>query len=444
MELRKEIADLTTKRLTFTSIDEVKIDGKRLILFQIPSSPGTVVTFNGIPYGRDGQSLVGLSIDKIDRIRVGGYDWSKDVTAYDAESLDPKAVALFRELFVANNPRMSDISGTWTVTELLERTGLMSNGHLTNAAMILLGDGNMDPEYEPGVEISWILKQDGRVIDYEHFKRPFLTSSASVIGKISNLTFRRLMEGLVAEEMPTYDPEALREALNNAIIHTDYRIGSRIEVIENFNESVVICNPGTFLSEGAEDIYRAGSAVSVCRNQLMASTLYSLGQVDRVGMGIIRIFDAQVRRYFPLPEYTCRDNRVCLEIRGGYGSEAVARVLHFNKGLKTEDIMILDKYQKGKKLDEDEAREFEALRSRAEHGNELPEMIPARRKDLTANQERLLEILERNPRYLIKDLASESGLTEKTVSVNLRALEAGGYIVRDKTARTRTVIRRCR
>ena len=56
--LKREIADKTSNRITFIEIHEVFLPEGRVILFQIPPSPsGLPVAFEGHFYGRDGESF---------------------------------------------------------------------------------------------------------------------------------------------------------------------------------------------------------------------------------------------------------------------------------------------------------------------------------------------------------------------------------------------------
>lgn len=68
-ELKKLIADQTTNRITFEEIYDVKANGHRVILFQIPAAPmGIPIAYQGHYYGRDGESLVALNIREIEQM----------------------------------------------------------------------------------------------------------------------------------------------------------------------------------------------------------------------------------------------------------------------------------------------------------------------------------------------------------------------------------------
>ena len=67
-ELKKYIADHTPYRTTFRDIHELTVDGKRVLMLEIPAaSPGTPMTWKGHLYGREGASLGSLSLVELDQ-----------------------------------------------------------------------------------------------------------------------------------------------------------------------------------------------------------------------------------------------------------------------------------------------------------------------------------------------------------------------------------------
>jgi len=68
--LKKEVADKTSNRISFKEIYEVQIEHVRVILFEIPSAPkGLPVAWSGHYFGRDNESLDALNLEEIERIR---------------------------------------------------------------------------------------------------------------------------------------------------------------------------------------------------------------------------------------------------------------------------------------------------------------------------------------------------------------------------------------
>ena len=68
--LKQDMSQHTTDNLIFRDIVPLDIEGKRVLLFQIPASPRNIVMhWKGVAYGRDGESLKPLNQAKQDTIR---------------------------------------------------------------------------------------------------------------------------------------------------------------------------------------------------------------------------------------------------------------------------------------------------------------------------------------------------------------------------------------
>lgn len=115
--LKKEIADKTTNRITFKEIHEAKTDKGRVVLFQIPAAPtGMPVAWDGTWYGRDGESLVKLNIEEIERIRRQGreQDWSQKICEEATiADLSAEAISKARGLFAEKNPKLTEEAQDW-------------------------------------------------------------------------------------------------------------------------------------------------------------------------------------------------------------------------------------------------------------------------------------------------------------------------------------------
>lgn len=258
--LKHEIAVNTTGNLTYREIIPITIECKRILLLKIPASPHNIVTYwKRIAYGRDGESLVPLSQDKIDDIRYQNpvSDWSarivKDATIDD---LDELAIAKARIMYKKVHERIpSQEIDNWSVETFLTNSGIMKDGCLTRAALILLGKEFSANKLSPGIaRVSWTrIDSDGLTIDYEHFTTPFILTVDDILKKISNLTMRELPGGtLFPDTMKQYDDYTIREALHNCIAHQDYRLNQRINFIET-PDYLYYSNAGTFIPGTIED-----------------------------------------------------------------------------------------------------------------------------------------------------------------------------------------------
>jgi len=361
--LKAEIASKTTHRITFKDIHVVNTDQGRVVLFQIPPAPqGLPVAWEGHYYGRDGEQLHPLNIEELERIRRQGVedDWSIGICeGASIEDLSPEAIAKARELYAVKNPKLVDVIPTWDDATFLNKAKVCIQGKITKAAVLLLGKPESEHFISPAIaKISWILKdRDNIEKDYEHFGCPFILQADDVYKKIRNLKYRYMAEGsLFPEEVDSYDPYIIREALNNCIAHQDYRLGGRINVIENEDQVLVFSNLGSFIPKTVEHVITADAPEELYRNRFLTQAMVGLNMIDTIGSGIKKMFAIQKNKFFPLPEYSLDDEQVKVVITGKVVDINYARKLAQMPELTLEEIMLLDKVQKRKELTHGEAQ----------------------------------------------------------------------------------------
>lgn len=195
--LKHEISMNTRGGISFIEIYEiypiVAGEKKRVIMFQIPAAATGIPTgWNDHYYGRNGESLVALSIVEQDRIRgQEKKDWSKQIIeSTTIDYLDKDAIAIAREKYKEkmNRPHITEEVKNMTDEEFLTKTKLLLNGKITNAAMLLLGNEDFDYVFNAPPEASWrVYDSKGNIRDYEIFKVPFITLGDKVFSKIRNL-----------------------------------------------------------------------------------------------------------------------------------------------------------------------------------------------------------------------------------------------------------------
>lgn len=364
--LKEEIARQTSENLTFIEIykctrKDAEGNDKRVLLFQIPPAPkGIPIAFKRMYYGRDGESLVGLSIEKIERIRSQSKseDWSaKLITEASIEDLDSDAIQFARHVYIQKNPKLAEEVPTWDDQTFLNKAKLTINGKITNTAIVLLGKSESEHYISPATsKITWILKdKDGIEKDYEHFTCPLILSIQEVYKKIRNIKYRYIAEGnLFPDEVQQYDPYTIREALNNCIAHQDYTMGGKIILIEKEDGELIFSNSGDFIPSSIEDVIKSDAPENRYRNSFLANAMVNLNMIDTIGSGIKKLFNIQRNKFFPLPEYDLSDHKVKVTITGKVLDSNYARKLAEDKTLSLFEIMLLDKVQKNKKLTNEE------------------------------------------------------------------------------------------
>ena len=351
-KLKGEIANKTTNRISFIDIHEVNLPEGRVILFQIPSAPkGIPIAFDGHYYARDGEELVPLNIEKIERIRAQATkeDWSAAIVpAATLEDLDEDAIALARKNFKNKFPDKADEVDLWDNITFLNKAKVTSKGKITRTALILLGKDESEHLLNPAdVKIRWKLMDElNNDIDYEIFGIPLILSVEKVFAKIRNIKYRYMQEGTIfPTEVAKYEPFSIREAINNCIAHQDYTKNARINVIE-MPDQLIFTNQGSFIPGNVEKVVIEDSPEEFYRNRFLATAMFNLKMVDTAGGGIKKIYNFQRARFFPLPDYDLANDKVKMVLSGKILDLEYARLLAQNKDLTLEEIMMLDKVQK--------------------------------------------------------------------------------------------------
>ncbi|MCD4719635.1 MAG: putative DNA binding domain-containing protein [Desulfobacula sp.] len=363
--LKAEIANKTTHRITFKEIHEINTGQGRVILFQIPPAPkGIPVAWAGHYYGREGEQLNALSLEELERIRKQGIenDWSIETCKHAAiTDLSEQAILKARKLYGVKNPGLVEEVEQWDDITFLNKAKLCIKGKITRTAILLLGRPESEHFIHPGVaKISWILKdRDNIEKDYAHFSCPFLLSIEEVYKKIRNLKYRYLPDGsLFPDEVDSYDPYIIREALNNCIAHQDYTLGGKINVIENEDSLLIFVNMGSFIPQTIENVITADAPESQYRNSFLSNAMVNLNMIDTIGSGIKKMFTIQKKKFFPLPEYTLTNNQVKVVITGKVLDMNYAKKLAQIPKLSLNDIILLDKVQKHKPLEDTEIKKL--------------------------------------------------------------------------------------
>ena len=122
---------------------------------------------------------------------------------------------------------------------------------------------------------SWTLyDSEDKVEAYEHFDPPLILEVDKVLGKIRNEKYRYFNSDVTL--FPTlankYEPEVIRELLHNAIAHQDYRLSSKINVLE-YEDRLVFMNEGSFIPGTIEKAIEPGFKPRYYRNRLLSDVM---------------------------------------------------------------------------------------------------------------------------------------------------------------------------
>lgn len=364
------LAVLLSPKLGF-EIHTCQYQGQRVVVFEVHPAFDRPVEFRGKAYVRNGTSKAALAgyPDKERAIWTRRVDWSAQVCEQATlADLDPQAIAEARRQFAEKNKtkpdRLAELA-EWDDATFLNKAKLTVRGSITHAALLLLGCEESTSLLAPAVaRISWILKTErNEELDYEHFGPPMLLNVNKLLARIRNLTVRELPDGtLFPVELTQYDPWVIREALHNCIAHQDYGLRGRIQVVET-PQALLLTNVGGFLPGRVEAVIDQDAPLEIYRNPYLAEAMVSLNMIDTQGGGIKRMFQTQRRRFFPLPDYDLTQlERVMVTLRGRILDVRYTRLLMAQGELDLGTIMLLDKVQKGQRVDADEAKRLKAAK----------------------------------------------------------------------------------
>lgn len=365
--LKQDFSQHTADRLTFREIVPIRVEDKRILMFKIPATPRNIVmTWKGIAYCRDGESLKPLNQSKMDEIRnqTPNPDWSAEIVP-DAtlDDLDEVAIAKARKMFkkVHNRIPVEEVN-KWSDEEFLSKCELMVDGKLRRAAIILLGKMFSDSKLRPAVaEVTWTLRDEKQdVVDYEHFSVPFILTVDEILAKIHNLTLRELPGGtLFPDTMKQYDDYTIREALHNCIAHEDYTLQQRINLVENPGY-LYYANGGTFIPGTLENALETQGPQRFFRNACLCKAMVHFNMIDTVSRGIKKMFTNQMERRFPMPDYEIDNEKkeVAVRIYGNAINERYTKLLKNNDSLTLHDCISLDAIQKGHRIEDEIAQDL--------------------------------------------------------------------------------------
>lgn len=285
-------------------------DQKRVLVIEVPCRPaGKVFKFEDVALMRVGEELKPMSDEfYLKIIQEQEPDFSQKIceglTIFD---LDNKAMALLKEKYSIkqNNPQFKSLPNEQILSDL----ELLKNGNLTNAALILLAKKEVLQQRLPQAKVMLEYRNSESQIPFDNrieFTEPFFILIEDLWKTINlrNGSFP-IQDGAYIFNVPYFNEEVIRESINNAISHRDYKRTSEI-VIKQFPQRLDIINAGGFPSGVTlENLIKIPSTP---RNRLLADILQKTGIVERSGQGVDKIYYNTLSEGKAEPDYSKSDN----------------------------------------------------------------------------------------------------------------------------------------
>lgn len=299
--LRDELATVARSKLTpalSPSIDIAQVDEKTLVVADIeplpPSQQPCYVTARGLYNGafvRVGDSDQRLTSYEIDRLRenAGQPRWDEDpVVQATMKDLDRSATLHLIETATRNSPRAL---GGLSEQESLTRLGVLvpHDERLVPSLAGLLSVGRYPQQFFPQLMITLAVYPNSdptlpgargvRFLDSVTVAGPIPTMVTDTLYAVQrNLQVASRIVGAGREELWEIEPEVIREAVVNALMHRDYSPqsrGTQIQV-EIFPDRLTVTSPGGLF--GNVRLETLGEArTSSSRNARLAALLQEAG-----------------------------------------------------------------------------------------------------------------------------------------------------------------------
>lgn len=353
-----ELEDETYSRLGIRVRFEELFEGSlRVLVTHIPTRPiGKMMKFEGVPLMGIGESLRNMSDEEMFAILSEQEpDFSEKICdTLTLDDLEEAAIKKLKETYAEkqNNPRFLTLSNNQALSDL----GLIKGSKVTYAALILLGKEHVIKSLLPQSCINLEYRNNMSQIVFDNreiFSQPYFIAIDLLWNAINSRNGKiPVQQGAFIFDIPYFNKEVIREAINNAVAHRDYSKASEI-VIKQFPAELIITNPGGFpLGVNLDNLITVNSTP---RNRLLADILAKTGVVERSGQGVDKIFYQTISEAKPSPNYTFSDNyQVELRLSGVVEDKAFAmfirRIQQDRKDgekLSVHEVIALNEIRKG-------------------------------------------------------------------------------------------------
>ena len=281
----------------------------RVLVIDVPARPiGVVFKFEDVPLMRVGEELKPMSDEVyLKIIQEKEPDFSQQICKEATiDDLDEQAIDILRHKYAIkqNNPSFL----TLPKEQILSDLDLIVGEKVTNAAIILVGKKEAIKRFLPQAAVMLEYRNAENQITFDNrskYDQPFYIMIDQLWHDIDlrNGKFQ-VKEGPYIFDIPYFNEEVIREAVNNAISHRDYRKESEI-VIKQYPQKFVISNAGGFpLGVTLDNLLTVSSTP---RNRLLADVLSKTGIVERSGQGIDKIFKNTISEGKQKPDYSQSD-----------------------------------------------------------------------------------------------------------------------------------------
>ena len=378
--------------------DEVNKTG-RVVVIEVPSRPiGKAYKFEDVALMRVGEDLLPMD-DKVllSILQEQEPDFSEqfcDEATF--EDLDTEAINEMKKKYAKKqkNPSFESLDDKQALSDL----HLIVGNKITNAAVLLVGKESFLNRVFPQAKVMLEYRNTEPQIHFDNrmqFGQPFFI----LIDKLWEAIDLRngsvpIRENSYIFDIPFFNEDVIRELVNNAFAHRDYRKNSEI-VVKQYPTKLEVLNAGGFPHGVTVDTLL--TVPSTPRNRLLADVLSKTGVVERSGQGIDKIYLLTLSEGKPEPDYTKSDDFTVIAIllatvkdkAFAMYVQGIQDSLPEDKKLTVFEVMALCEIRDGMRVPQNKqiAQKLEQMGIIEKHGktNAIHYILPRRYYELTGD-----------------------------------------------------------
>lgn len=309
---KKVLHSLMKKICPTAPVDVQSVDytNKRVLLISVWEGAQKPYLYEGTIYQKIGSQesiATAKSIGKmLENRKDAEYSWERmSVLGADIDDLD---LAEVRKTMNEYN-KLKD--GTLQdEEEFLMNEGLLRNGNLTNACILLYAKNPMRFIPQAGIRLSVYSSDSQSDIISTQIFTDSIFRNVNDIFQFIDMTYSKSVkiDGLYRTEKWNYPRVAVREGIMNAIVHRDYNAANGFLNILIFQKRMEIVCYGKPLIDLSANMISAG--YSILRNPGIAHHCYYRHLIEMMGTGIPRMIQDSKTNGFDIPEFSVGDDIV--------------------------------------------------------------------------------------------------------------------------------------
>ena len=303
---------LNTDPKLYPEIEAIELKGKTCIRVSIEESPLKPHLAYGRAFNRVGTTNRKLDRDSYEYLlqqRSNGYGF--DFLVQKKASMDDiDTEQLYQFIEKANAVRNLNENLFLPPELLLDKLGLVKNGKVSNAALLLFGKNPanfFEGNFEMKCGLFSVDEGYDNIINHKEYKSNLLQNFDLAYGfLLSSINSSLVKNGKQSVEKYELPLPALREVLVNMIVHKNYRIGIK-NTIEIRPGYIQFQNPGTLFEPTISIEKLKKPHPSRPGNKLIAKIFYMMGLFENWGSGTLKVYKELEKEGKRAPEFSYDD-----------------------------------------------------------------------------------------------------------------------------------------